>query len=162
MHNEFSIRPATPPDTPIVHAMIRELAAYERLGHLCVSSEEDLRNALWGSRPSAEVLIAWKGADAAGFALFFHNYSTFLGRPGLWLEDLFVQPAHRRQGCGHALLRALAALAVQRNCGRFEWSVLDWNVDACDFYRGLGATVLPDWRFVRVVGPALADLAAPR
>jgi GNAT superfamily N-acetyltransferase len=160
MHDEFSIRPATPPDTPIVHALIRELAAYERLAHICVSSEEDVREALWGTHPSAEVLIAWKGVEAAGFALFFHNYSTFLGRRGLWLEDLFVQAAHRRQGCAYGLLRALAALAVQRNCGRFEWSVLDWNVDACDFYRALGATVLPDWRIVRVVGTALTDLAS--
>lgn len=160
MRDEFSVRPANQADTPVVHAMIRQLADYERLTHICVASEEDLHKALWGPHPAAEVLIAWKDADAAGFALFFHNYSTFLGRRGLWLEDLFVQPKHRRRGCARALLTALAALAVQRNCGRFEWSVLDWNVDACDFYRALGATILPDWRIARVVGPALADLAA--
>jgi GNAT superfamily N-acetyltransferase len=162
MQNEFTIRPANQADTPVVHAMIRQLAEYERLTHLCVAAEDDLQDALWGPRPSAEVLIAWKGAEAAGFALFFHNYSTFLGRRGLWLEDLFVQPAHRRQGCARALLHALAALAVQRNCGRFEWSVLDWNVDAGNFYLALGATILPDWRIVRVVGPALSNLAAGR
>jgi GNAT superfamily N-acetyltransferase len=162
MQDEFSIRPANQADTPVVHAMIRQLADYERLAHICVASEKDLHNALHGPHPAAEVLIAWKGAEAAAFALFFHNYSTFLGRRGLWLEDLFVQPAHRRRGCARALLRALAALAVQRNCGRFEWSVLDWNTDACDFYRALGATILPDWRVVRMVGPALADLASGR
>jgi GNAT superfamily N-acetyltransferase len=105
------------------------------------------------------VLVAWKGPEPAGFALFFHNFSTFLGRRGLWLEDLFVRPVHRRQGCARALLRTLAALAQARGCGRFEWAVLDWNTPAIDFYRSLGATVLPDWRIVRVVGPALGRLA---
>jgi GNAT superfamily N-acetyltransferase len=162
MQQEFSIRPANQGDTPVVHAMIHQLADYEHLTHICVASEDDLHDALWGTHPCAEVLIAWKGADPAGFALFFHNYSTFLGRRGLWLEDLFVQPAYRRQGCARALLHALAALAIERNCGRFEWSVLDWNADACDFYRALGATILPDWRIVRVVGPALAKLGTRR
>jgi GNAT superfamily N-acetyltransferase len=156
----FSIGPAEPQHAPVVHAMIGELAAYEKLAHLCVASEADLRAALWGPRPAAEVLIAWKGDEAAGFALFFHNYSTFLGRRGIWLEDLFVRPACRRQGCAGALLRAVATLAIERHCGRFEWSVLDWNAGAIDFYRSLGATVLPDWRIVRVVGPSLAALAA--
>ena len=156
---DFSIRPALREHAAAVHAMIGQLAEYERLAHLCVASEADLQEALWGPRPAAEVLIAWKGVQAAGFALFFHNYSTFLGRRGLWLEDLFVQPAYRRQGCAQALLRALAAVAVERNCGRFEWTVLDWNAGAIDFYRALGATVLPDWRIVRVVGPALSSLA---
>lgn len=160
MNGEFSIRPAVKEDLAAVHTMIRQLAAYENLAHLCVASEADLREALSGPHPAAEVLIAWKGVDPAGFALFYHNYSTFLGRRGLWLEDLFVQPAYRRQGCARALLRALAELAVERQCGRFEWSVLDWNAEAIDFYRALGATVLPDWRIVRVVGPALAALAA--
>ncbi len=160
MNGEFSIRPAKREHISIVHSMIRQLADYENLAHVCVASEADLREALWGPHPAAEVLIAWKGVEPAGFALFFHNYSTFLGRRGLWLEDLFVQPIYRRQGCAQALLRAVAALAVERNCGRFEWSVLDWNADAIDFYRALGATVLPDWRIVRVVGPALAALAA--
>ena len=155
----FSIRPAESQHAALVHAMIGELASYENLTHLCVASEADLRAALWSPRPTAEVLIAWKGDLPAGFALFFHNYSTFLGRRGIWLEDLFVRPAWRRQGCASDLLRAIAALAVERDCGRFEWSVLDWNAGAIDFYRGLGATVLPDWRIVRVVGPALAALA---
>lgn len=157
---EFAIWPAQREDIAAVHAMIRGLAAYENLANLCVASEADLRDALWGPHPAAEVLIAWNGVEPAGFALFFHNYSTFLGRRGIWLEDLFVQPTYRRQGCAQALLRAVAALAVERNCGRFEWSVLDWNANAIDFYRALGATVLPDWRIVRVVGPALAALAA--
>ena len=140
-------------------ALIRALADYEKLSHLCVASEADIADALFGPRPSAEVLLATKAGQPAGFALFFHNYSSFLGRPGLWLEDLFVQPPHRRQGCAQALLRALAAIAVERRCGRFEWSVLDWNTPAIDFYQSLGATVLPDWRIVRVVGPALDALA---
>lgn len=155
----FVIRHATRDDVPDIHAMIAALARYEELSYLCVASEADLADALFGPRPAAEALIARSGAEAAGFALFFHSYSTFLGRRSLWLEDLFVQPAHRRKGCAQMLLRALAALAVERNCGRFEWAVLDWNAQAIAFYRALGATVLPDWRIVRVVGPALAALA---
>ena len=161
----FDIRPARPEDAGVVHAMIRALAEYEKLAHLCVASEADLAVALFGPRPAAEVLIAWKDGDPAAFALFFHNYSTFLGRPGLWLEDLFVQPAHRRQGCAQLMLRTLAGIARERGCGRFEWVVLDWNAPAIDFYRSLGATILPDWRIARVVGPALhalADGAVPR
>jgi len=156
----FAIRAAAPGDVAAIHVMIVALAEFERLSHLCVASEADLAEALFGPRPAAEVLIASENGEPAGFALFFHNFSTFLGRRGLWLEDLFVQPAHRRRGCAQALLRALAAIAVERGCGRFEWSVLDWNVSAIDFYRALGATVLPDWRIVRVVGPALGALAA--
>jgi GNAT superfamily N-acetyltransferase len=158
---EFDIGAATG-DVAAIHGMIGALAHYERLAHLFVASQSDLAEALFGPAPAAEVLIARKDGEAVGFALFFHNFSTFLGRRGLWLEDLFVLPAHRRQGCAQALLRAVAALAVERRCGRFEWSVLDWNAAAIDFYRALGATVLPDWRIVRVVGPALADLAAGR
>jgi len=143
-----------------VHQLIRALADFEKLTHLCRVTESDLHAALFGPRPAAEVLIAWKDDVAAAFALFFHNYSTFLGRPGLWLEDLFVVPAYRRQGCAKALLHALAKIAVDRGCGRFEWAVLDWNAAAIDFYRALGATVLPDWRITRVTGDALARLAA--
>jgi GNAT superfamily N-acetyltransferase len=157
----FRIRPATPPDVPAIHAMIAALAEFERLTHLCVATEADLAAALFAARPAAEVLLAECDGQPAGFALFFHNYSTFVGRRGLWLEDLFVLPAYRRRGCAQALLRTLAAIAVERGCGRFEWAVLDWNAGAIDFYRGLGATVLPDWRIVRVVGPALAALATP-
>jgi GNAT superfamily N-acetyltransferase len=157
----FAIRPETAADVPAILAMIAALAEFERLTHLCVASEADLAAALFGPHPAAEVLLAESDGQPAGFALFFHNYSTFVGRRGLWLEDLFVLPAHRRRGCAQALLRTLAAVAVERGCGRFEWAVLDWNAGAIDFYRGLGATVLPDWRIVRVVGPALAALANP-
>jgi GNAT superfamily N-acetyltransferase len=157
--SRFAVKAASPADVPELQAMIRALAEYEKLSELCIASDADLAEALFGPRPAAEALIAWAGGQAAGFALFFHNFSTFLGRRGLWLEDLFVRPAFRRQGCAQTLLRALAAIAVERNCGRFEWAVLDWNVRAIDFYRLLGATVLPDWRIVRVVGPALAALA---
>ena len=155
----FDIRPARREDVPAIHAMIRALAEYEKLAHLCIATEADLDAALFGPRPAAEALIARKDGAPAAFALFVHNYSTFLGRRGLWLEDLFVVPAHRRQGCANALLRALAGIARERGCGRFEWAVLDWNVSAIDFYRSLGATVLPDWRIVRVVGPSLDALA---
>jgi len=158
---DFAVRPATPADVPAIHAMIAALAEFERLTHLCVASEADLSAALFGAHPAAEVLLAASGGQPAGFALYFHNYSTFVGRRGLWLEDLFVLPAHRRRGCAQALLRALARIAVERGCGRFEWAVLDWNAGAIDFYRGLGAAVLPDWRIVRVVGPALEALAIP-
>ncbi len=139
--------------------MIRALAEYEKLAHLCIATDADLDAALFGPQPAAEVLIARKGSEPAGFALFFHNFSTFLGRRGLWLEDLFVRPEFRRQGCAQALLRTLAQVAVERGCGRFEWAVLDWNASAIEFYRSLGATLLADWRIVRVVGPALASLA---
>jgi GNAT superfamily N-acetyltransferase len=155
----FAIKAVSPADVPELRAMIRALAECEKLSQLCIATDADLAEALFGPRPAAEALIAWAGGQAAGFALFFHNFSTFLGRRGLWLEDLFVWPAFRRQGCAQMLLRKLAAIAVERNCGRFEWAVLDWNVRAIDFYRTLGASVLPDWRIVRVVGPALAALA---
>lgn len=157
----FALRLATVEDLAEVHRMIRALARFERLEDLCVASAADLEAALFGPRPFAEVLLAEKMGEIAGFALFFHNFSTFLGRPGLWLEDLFVDPAYRRQGCGKALLRTLADVARTRGCGRFEWSVLDWNEAAISFYESLGATVLPDWRIVRVVGPALDALAEP-
>ena len=155
----FSLRPARPEDVGVIHAMIGELADYEKLTHLFVASEADLHAALFGANPRAEVLVACFGSEVAAFALFFHNFSTFLGRPGLWLEDLFVRPAYRRRGCAKALLKSLAGIARERDCGRFEWSVLDWNASAIDFYRSLGATVLPDWRIVRVVGPSLDALA---
>lgn len=153
------IRPATEADVPTILSLIRGLADFERLSDLCVATERDVRSALFGARPYAEVVLAWKGAEAAAFALFFHNFSTFLGRPGLYLEDLFVRPEHRRQGIGQALLVHLAQLAVARGCGRFEWAVLDWNTDAIAFYRSLGAAVLPDWRITRVTGVALEALA---
>lgn len=156
-----TIVPATPADVPAIAAMIRGLAEYERLTHLCVATERDLHTALFGPQRAADVLIARVGAEPAGFALFFHSFSTFLGRRGLWLEDLFVYPRFRRLGLGKALLRAVAGIARDRGCARFEWAVLDWNEPAIRFYEGLGASVMPDWRIARVVGPALDELAAP-
>jgi len=155
-----AIRPGRPEDAPALAAMIRALAEYERLTHLCVGTEDDLRAAIWASDPAAEVLIAHVDGQPAGFALFFPTFSTFLARRGLWLEDLFVYPEHRGAGVGKALLRAVAALARDRGCGRLEWSVLDWNTPAIRFYEGLGATVMPDWRIARVVGSAIDALAA--
>jgi GNAT superfamily N-acetyltransferase len=156
----FAIRAAAPGDLAAIHSMIAALAEYEKLSHLCVATEADLADALFGPRRVAEVLIACKDGETAAFALFFHNFSTFLGRPGLWLEDLFVKPAYRRQGCAQTLLRALAALARDRGCARFEWAVLDWNAPAIAFYESLGAAILPDWRIARVVGPSLDMLAS--
>jgi GNAT superfamily N-acetyltransferase len=156
----FHILPATPRDVPDVLAMIEALAEYEKLRHLCVATEAGLRAALFGSRPAAEVLLGWEGPAPVAFALFFHNFSTFLGRKGLYLEDLFVRPPYRGRGYGRALLIHLARIAVARDCGRFEWAVLDWNAAAIGFYESLGATLLPDWRISRVTGPALARLAA--
>jgi GNAT superfamily N-acetyltransferase len=156
---DVAIRPGRPEDLGDIEAMIRALAEYEKLTHLCVGSADDLAAALWGPQPAAEVLIARVSGKPAGFALFFPTFSTFLGRRGLWLEDLFVYPGFRGAGIGKALLRAVAALARDRGCGRFEWSVLDWNAPAIRFYESLGATVLPDWRIARVVEPAIRALA---
>lgn len=157
---QFRILPATPEDAGQILEMIEALAEYENLRHLCVATEAGLRTALFGERPAAEVVLGWEGASPVAFALFFHNFSTFLGRKGLYLEDLFVRPGSRRRGYGRALLVHLARLAVERGCGRFEWAVLDWNASAIGFYQSLGATVLPDWRISRVTGSALENLAA--
>ena len=159
----FRISRALREDVPDVQALIRNLARFERLGGLCVSTEADLAEALFGSHPAAEALIARLDGNSpicVGFALFFHTYSTFLGRRSLWLEDLFVIPQQRGRGVGRALLVALASLARARSCGRFEWAVLDWNKPAIRFYESLGATVLPDWRIARVTGEALERLAS--
>ena len=156
----FRIAVATPDDIGCVLGMIEALADYEKLRHLCVTTGEALKVALFGPRPAAEVLLGWEDDRPVAFALFFHNFSTFLGRKGLYLEDLFVQPAFRRRGYGRALLIHLARIAVQRECGRFEWAVLDWNASAARFYESLGARILPDWRITRVTGPALEALAA--
>ena len=155
----FRIDAATEADVGAIMAMIRELAEFEKLSHLCVSTEADLARALFAPSKRVEVVLGREHGDPACFALFFHNFSTFLGRPGLYLEDLFVRPAYRRKGYGRALLIHLAGLAEARGCGRFEWSVLDWNESAIRFYQSLGATVLPDWRITRVTGDALSRLA---
>lgn len=154
------LRFATPGDVPRILAFIHELAAYERLAHEVVADEAALRTWLFGARPMAEVLIAEHEGEAAGFALFFHSFSTFLARPGIYLEDLYVRPACRGLGIGKALLVRLAALARERGCGRLEWSVLDWNAPAIDFYRALGGEPLEEWTGFRVSGPALEALAA--
>ena len=156
-----TIRAATPADVGAMHALMYELAEFEKLTHLFVGTTDGLADALFGARPSAEALVAEDGGRIVGYALFFHNYSTFLGRRGLYLEDLYVQPSQRGTGFGTAMLRALAAIAVERQCARFEWTVLDWNQPAINFYEKMGATVLPDWRVVRVTGDALDRLAAP-
>jgi GNAT superfamily N-acetyltransferase len=159
----FRIAPATGADIADLHALVRALAEYERLGAICTSTERDLADALFGPHPVAQAMIARldaKSEECIGFALFFHTYSTFLGRRSLWLEDLFVKPAHRGGGVGRALLASLAVLAHERGCGRFEWSVLDWNRSAIAFYEGIGATVLSDWRIVRLTGAAIAQLAS--
>ena len=155
----FSLRFATPDDVPVILACIRGLAEYERLSHEVVATEDLLRETLFGARPAAEVILAFRGEDAAGFALFFHNYSTFLARPGVYLEDLFVFPRFRGQGLGRVLLARLARIAVDRGCGRLEWSVLDWNVDAIRFYQSVGAQAMSDWTVNRLTGDALHALA---
>ena len=149
------LRAAEPRDVAAIVGLIRELAEFERLTHLLEVTPEGLHPHLFGPRPAAEALVAELDGRLVGFALFFTNFSTFLGKPGLYLEDLYVQPAHRGAGIGRALLQRLAGLANARGCGRFEWSVLDWNVDAIRFYERLGATLLPEWRICPVSGQAL-------
>jgi GNAT superfamily N-acetyltransferase len=157
---DLRLAPAMRADVPAILEMIQGLAQFEGLAHLCVATEADLERALFGDSASVEVVLAWEGDKTAGFALFFQNFSTFLGRHGLYLEDLFVRPEFRRRGYGHALLVYLARLAIERGCGRFEWTVLDWNKPAIEFYQRLGAQVLPEWRITRVTGTALEALAA--
>ena len=160
----FSIRPATPADSDTLFRLISALAEYEKLTHLVEATPQKLGDALFGAKPHAEAVIVEVDHDgvkrAVGFALFFHNFSTFLAKPGLYLEDLVVEPAWRGHGLGKALLKHLAALAVERGCGRFEWSVLDWNQPSIDFYQAMGADVMPDWRICRVTGEALKALSA--
>lgn len=154
-----SIRAATVTDVSLILQFIRELAEYERLAHEVVADEAQLELTLFSDRPVAETLLAFQESEPAGFALFFHNYSTFLGRPGIYLEDLFVRPHARGQGVGTALLASVARIAVERGCGRLEWSVLDWNEPALRFYRSLSAVPMDEWTVHRVTGPALASLA---
>lgn len=153
------IRRAEAADTALILEFIRELAEYEKLPHEVTAEPTCLRDALFGDRPAAEVLIANVGAEPAGFALYFHNFSTFLGQPGIYLEDLFVRPAFRGHGVGASLLGELARIAVQRNCGRLEWSVLDWNAPAIGFYERLGAVPMEGWTVYRLTGDRLAAVA---
>jgi GNAT superfamily N-acetyltransferase len=157
---EPEIRSATEDDVPLILTLIKELAEYERLSHEVVAAEEMLRDSLFGERRVAEALLGYLGDDPAGFALFFHNFSTFLGRPGIYLEDLYVRPEFRGAGVGRALLVHLAGLAKERGCGRLEWSVLDWNEPAIGFYRGIGASPVSGWTVYRLTGEALENLAA--
>jgi GNAT superfamily N-acetyltransferase len=151
----MQIRNATPEDVPEIVRLIRALADYEKLSDEVLATEEQLRESLFGPRPAAETVLAWLDGRAIGFAVFFSNYSTFRGRAGLYLEDLFVEPAQRGRGYGKALLRHVARLAVERGCERMEWSVLDWNTPAIEFYRGLGARPLEDWTIYRLQGKSL-------
>jgi GNAT superfamily N-acetyltransferase len=157
---ELEIRRATEDHVPLILSLIKELAEYERLSHEVVATEEMLRESLFGERPVAEILICHHAGEPAGFALFFHSFSTFLGKPGICLEDLYVKPEFRGVGIGRALLVHLARLARERDCGRLEWSVLDWNEPAIGFYKGLGASPVSGWTVYRVAGEALEELAA--
>jgi GNAT superfamily N-acetyltransferase len=156
----FRIERATERDVPLILRLITGLAEYEKLAHEMTATEEGLRQTLFGPRPAAEVVIGYAGDEPAGFALFFPNYSTFLGQPGLFLEDLFVRPEWRGHGFGRALITHLAKLAVERGCGRLEWTVLDWNEPAIGFYKSLGAKLMDGWSIFRVTGDALQDLAS--
>lgn len=155
----FQIRPASKSDVPVILSFIKKLADYERLSHEAVATEGLLRETLFGRRRTAEVAIAYFKKEAVGFVLFFHNYSTFLGRNGIYIEDLFVEEAYRRRGFGRALLTYVARLAEQRRCGRLEWSVLDWNEPAIHFYQQLGAVPMSEWTVFRVTGDNLRKLA---
>jgi GNAT superfamily N-acetyltransferase len=156
---EFRIEPATERDVPVILGLIKGLAEYEKLAHEVVATEQGLRASLFGSRRVTEVLIGYAGTKPVGFAVFFHNYSTFLGRAGIYLEDLFVLPEWRRRGLGTRLLRTIANIAVERGCGRMEWSVLDWNEPAIAFYKKLGARAMDEWTVYRLNGNALKTLA---
>ena len=158
----FTLRAAELRDVGAIVQLIRDLAEFEKLSHLVQVTPEKLRPQLFGERPAAEAWVAeMPGGEVAAFALVFTNFSTFLAQPGLYLEDLYVKPGHRGLGIGRALLTRLAALAVERQCGRFEWCVLDWNENAIRFYQGMGATLMPDWRICRTSGDALLAMAAP-
>jgi GNAT superfamily N-acetyltransferase len=155
----FTIRSATAADVPIVLELIRALAEYERAPNDVVATEQILQETLFGIKPGAEVLLLFENQDAVGFALFFHNFSTWIGRPGLYLEDLFVRPEHRGKGYGRALLVELAKIARERNCGRMEWAVLDWNEPAIEFYRKLGAKPMDEWTVFRLTRDEIDSLA---
>ncbi len=158
----FALRPAEPRDVDAIVELIRGLAEFERLAHLVRATPETLAPHLFGPRPVVEAVVAESAGEVVAFALFFTNFSTFLALPGLYLEDLYVEPEQRGRGIGQALLEHLARLAATRGYGRFEWSVLDWNADAIRFYERMGATVMPDWRICRIDGEPLAAFAEPR
>ena len=158
--DDLRILPARSEDVPIILSLIRALGEYERLSHEVVATEDGLRAWLFGERPAAEVVLASVNDTVVGFALFFHNFSTFLGRPGLYLEDLFVKPEWRGRGIGQRLLVHLASLAVERGCGRMEWTVLDWNEPALRFYERMGARVMQEWKLCRLTGDSLTHVAA--
>ena len=157
---EFHLAAATRSDVPLILHLIRLLAEYEKMAEQAIATEEDVERALFGSRPAAEVIIAYAGDEPAGFALYFQSFSTFLGRPGLYLEDIFVKPEWRQQGLGRMLLARLARIAIDRGYGRMEWSVLNWNETALRVYRAVGAKPMNDWTVYRLNGAALRDLAA--
>jgi GNAT superfamily N-acetyltransferase len=157
--NEFSIRPAREADVPVVLQLIKALAEYERDPDAAVATPELIREALFGERPAAEAVIGWEGDQPVGFALWFHNFSTWLGRKGLYLEDLFVLPEKRGKGYGKALLLHLAGIARERGCGRMEWAVLDWNTPAIEFYKALGAKPMEEWTTFRVTREALEKMS---
>ena len=160
MMEKFAIRSATMADVPIILELIRALAEYERAPNDVVATEEILKETLFGEKPAAEVLLLFENQNAVGFAVFFHNFSTWLGRPGLYLEDLFVRPEHRGKGYGRALLVYLAKIARERNCGRMEWAVLDWNEPAIQFYRKLGAQPMDEWTVFRLTRDGIQRLAS--
>ncbi|HWB03693.1 MAG TPA: GNAT family N-acetyltransferase [Verrucomicrobiales bacterium] len=157
--SRLSLRPATPEDVPHILAFIRELAEYEKLTHEVSATEELLQRTLFGPKPFAETLIGSVDDVPAGFAVYFYSYSTFLALPGIYLEDLYVQPKFRKLGLGKALITEVARIAVERGCGRYEWSVLDWNTPSIRFYESLGAEMHRDWRRMRISGPALEEMA---
>ena len=157
--DDLTIRAAAPSDVGLILEFVRELAAYERLSHLVTATESVLAEALFGPHPGAEVRLAFEGDTPVGFAVFFHNFSTFLGKPGIYLEDLFVRPEARGRGVGERLLAWLARTALERGCARLDWAVLDWNEPSIGFYRRLGAVALDDWTGFRLSGAALAALA---
>jgi GNAT superfamily N-acetyltransferase len=156
---DFEIRPACVEDVSIILELIRDLATYERAPHEVIATEEQLVDVLFGKRPTAEVLLAFEGNSPVGFALFFHNFSTWLGRPGLYLEDLFVKPEKRGKGYGRALLVELAKIARDRGCGRMEWAVLNWNEPAINFYRAIGAKPMDEWTVFRLTREGITKLA---